>query len=191
MWLCISLKKIIYKFMNFKQWLLSEMPVISLQGKTVLADDKPLKEVDVDNIKNNIVFFRVPEDTRHIYETGTTWVYFLDSEESAEKMKAGHIPMLMVPQGTFSSGGNPITDVWKKRFAREGTEHILGILEGNTTEDEIYINMMTVRPKYKRNTINTKMIQFLQKIYPNAKLFFSDATPEGEKFINKYTKMEK
>ena len=66
--------------MNFKQWLLSEMPVISLQGKTVLADDKPLKEVDVDNIKNNIVFFRVPEDTRHNYETGTTWVYFLDSE---------------------------------------------------------------------------------------------------------------
>lgn len=174
--------------MNFKQWLLSEMPVISLQGKTVLADDKPLKEVDVDNIKNNIVFFR---ESRAWIAEGSTWVYFLDSEEAAQKMKSGNIEQLVIPQGSYRSGGNPITDVWKKKHAKDGTEHILGILEGNTTEDEIYINMMTVRPKYKKNTITTKMIQFLQKIYPNAKLFFSDATPEGKEFISKYTKIDK
>ena len=174
--------------MNFKEWLLTEMPVISLQGKTAFADDKPLKDVDVDNIENNIVFFRIPENTQSFYEAGTTWVYFMDSEESAEKMKAGKIPMLMVPQGTFYSGGSPITDVWKKQFAKEGTEHILGILEGNATEEEIYINMMTVRPKYKRNTINTKMINFVKKTFPNAKLSFSSPTPEGKKFISKYTK---
>ena len=64
--------------MNFKLWLLSEMPVISLQGKTVLADDKPLKEVDVDNVKNNIVSFQqATKSFRH--EAGATWVYFLDS----------------------------------------------------------------------------------------------------------------
>ena len=174
--------------MNFKQWLLSEMPVISMQGKTAFADDKPLKEVDVDNVKNNIVIFRIPENTPHIYEAGTTWVYFMDSEEAAEKMKAGEISMLIVPQGTFSSGGSPITDVWSKKFAKEGTEHILGILEGNTNEEEIYINMMTVRPKYKRNTINTKMIKFLQSEFPNAKVSFSSPTPQGKKFIDKYTK---
>ena len=174
--------------MNFKQWLLNEMPVISMQGKTAFADDKPLKEVDVDNVKNNIVIFRIPENTPHIYEAGTTWVYFMDSEESAEKMKAGEISMLIVPQGTFSSGGSPITDVWSEKFAKEGTEHILGILEGNTNEEEIYINMMTVRPKYKRNTINTKMIKFLQSEFPNAKVSFSSPTPQGKKFIDKYTK---
>jgi len=171
--------------MNFKQWLLNEMPVISLQGKTAFADDKPLKDVDVDNIKNNIVIFR---ETRpnSLFAEGTTWVYFLDSEESAKKMEAGEISMLMIPIGTFSSGGSPISDVWSKRFAKKGTEHILGILEGHTNEDEIYINMMTVRPKYKRNTINTKMIQFLQNHFPNAKLSFSSPTPEGKKFISKY-----
>ena len=171
--------------MNFKQWLLNEMPVISLKGKTVLADDKPLKEVDVDNIENNIVFFRETRP-RSLYPEGTTWVYFLDSEESAKKMEAGEISMLFIPQGTFYSGGSPITDVWKKQFAKEGTEHILGILEGHTNEEEIYINMMTVRPKYKRNTINTKMIKFLQNRFPNAKLSFSSPTPEGKKFISKY-----
>ena len=174
--------------MNFKEWLLSEMPVISLQGKTALADDSPLKEVDVDNIKNNIVFFRLDKDG--LWVKGTSWIYFMDSEESAQKMKAGEIPMLMVPQGTFSSGGSPISDVWSKRFAKKGTEHILGILEGNTNEDEIYINMMTVRPKYKRNTINTKMIQFLQNHFPNAKLSFSSPTEQGKKFISSYTKKD-
>ena len=173
--------------MNFKQWLLNEMPVISLQGKTVHADDKPLKDVDFGILKNNIVFFRIPENTRHLFEAGTTWIYFMDSEESARKMEAGQIPMLMIPQGTFSSGGSPITDVWKKRFSQDGTEHILGILFGNSNEEEIYINMMTVRPKYKRNTINTKMIQFLQSEFPKATLSYSSPTPEGKKFINKYT----
>ena len=176
--------------MNFKKWLLSEMPVISLQGKTAFADDSPLKEVDVDNIKNNIVFFRIPENIQSFYEAGTTWVYFMDSEESAEKMKTEKIPMLVVPQGTFSSGGNPIIDVWKKQFAKEGTEHILGILEGNTNKDEIYINMMTVRPKYKRNTITTKMIKFLESRFPKAKLYFSSPTEQGKKFISSYTKKE-
>jgi len=174
--------------MNFKLWLLSEMPVISLQGKTVLADDKPLKEVDVDNVKNNIVSFQ--QATKSIFhEAGAIWVYFLDSEESAKKMIAQQIPFLTVP--TIADGDDPITEVWKKRYAKKGTEHILGLLEGNANEKDIYINMMTVRPKYKRNTINTKMIQFLQSEFPNAKISFSSPTPEGKKFINKYTKIDK
>lgn len=172
--------------MNFKNWLLNEMPQISLQGKTVLADDQPLKQVDVDQLTNNIVIFRIPEDQQHFYKPGTTWVYFLDSEEAAQKMREGQIDMLVVPQGTSYSGGDPINDVWKKKFAKQGTEHILGFIQGFTNEDLINIQMMTVRPKYKRNTINTKMVQFLQKEFPNAKLSFEAPTPQGQKFIGKY-----
>ncbi len=174
---------------TFKEYieLLNEMPVISLRGKgkdsAVYADEEKLKEVDVEKLDDNIVFFR--QDTPSFLPEGSTWVYFMDSEESAKDMKAGKIPMLMVPQGTFMSGGSPITDVWSRRFAKAGTEHILGMIEGNTNEDTIYINMMTVRPKYKRNTINTKMIQFLQKQFPKAKVQFSSPTDQGKKFIEK------
>lgn len=170
---------------SFKEWLMVEMPLISMRGKEAYADEDVLRDVDVDQVQNNIVVFRIPESSEGgFFEPGTTWVYFMDSEESANKMKSGEIPMLTVPQGTFLSGGSPITDVWKKKFAKKGTEHILGIIEGNTKDDLIYINMMTVRPKYKRNTINSKMIQFLKKGFPNAELKFSDPTDEGKKFID-------
>lgn len=174
--------------MDFKNWILSEMPQISMQGKTVLANDQPLKQLNVDAIKDNIVIFRIPENTPHMFEPGTTWVYFLDSEEAADRMAAGEIPMLTVPQGTFYSGGDPINDVWKEKFAKKGTEHILGILEGYTDENQIYVKLMTVRPKYKRNTINSKMIQFLKEEFPKAEVTFSSPTPQGQKFIDAFQK---
>jgi len=193
--------------MKFKEWLLSEVPVISIgTNKSVLADDQPLKELDVDAIQNNLALFRVPpakEGTVGFFEDGKTWVYFLDSEESAQEMKDQKIPMLMVPQGTIHSGGSPITDIWKRRFFKkgtdepremtiggktkviEGTDKILGVIEGTTNDEVIYIDMMTVRPPFKRNSINTKMIQALKQDFPKAKIEFSRPTTQGQKFIGK------
>jgi hypothetical protein len=193
--------------MKFKEWLLNEIPVISIgTNKSVLADDQPLKELDVDAIQNNLVVFRVPppeEGKVSFFADGKTWVYFLDSEKSAQEMKEQKIPMLMVPQGTIHSGGSPITDIWKRRFFKkgsdepremriggrtkviEGTDKILGVIEGTTNDEVIYIDMMTVRPPFKRNTINTKMIQALRQDFPKAKIEFSRPTPQGQKFIDK------
>lgn len=165
--------------MNFKQWLLNEMPIISLQGKTVLADDKPLKDVDVDNIKNNLVFFRLDKDG--LWPKGTFWIYFMESEQSADDMKQGKIKMLQVPYRGIST-------IWTKKYATEGTEKILGYLHGVADEDAIRIDHMTVRPKYKQNTINSKMINLLKSRFPNAKIIFDSPTEQGKKFISKYTK---
>lgn len=100
---------------SFKTWL--EMPMISIgQDKRVMADDKPLKDLNVDSLANNIVLFRIPEGKRHIFRPGTTWIYFMDSEESAKEMEDGKIPMLVIPRGVVFGGGSPITDVWKSNF---------------------------------------------------------------------------
>lgn len=173
--------------MNFKSWLLNEMPLITLKGKTAYGDESALKDLDVETLSNNIVFFRQPEGNENYFiAPGSTWIYFMDSEESAQEMKEGKIPMLMVPRGAFMSGGNPITDIWAKKHAKPGTEKILGMIEGHTSEDKIYIDMMTVRPKYRRNSITTKMIQYAKRNFPNAKVTFSSPTPQGEKFINSF-----
>lgn len=166
--------------MNFKQWLYNEMPIISMQGKSVFADNQPLKELDVNSLKNNIVFFRIPKEQAGFFAEGTFWIYFMDSEESAKEMKEGKVKMLQVPM-------YGITDVWKKKHSEKGTESILGLLQGTATEKLIYIDKMTVRPKYKKNTINTKMIDFIKSKFPTAKVKFSTATEEGKEFINKYT----
>jgi ribosomal protein S18 acetylase RimI-like enzyme len=181
------------------------MPMISLsQDKRVMADDKPLKDLNVDDLANNIVLFRIPDGKRHIFAPGTTWIYFMDSEESAKEMEDGKIPMLVIPRGTVFGGGSPITDVWKKRFHQKGqdqprqrivgnkremisgTDKILGLIQGHSDEGKIYVDMMSVRPPYKRNSINTKMIQFIQQHFPKAELSYSSPTEQGKKFIKKY-----
>lgn len=175
------------KFDSFIQKILKEMPVINLQNKEVIGDGKPLKQLTVEDVSENIVFIRNDSDNS-FFPKGYSLIYFMDSAESAQKMKNGEIPYKMVPRGSFYSGGNPITDVWKKKFNLNGHQHILGLIEANVMPDLIYIDMMSVRPQYKRNSITTKMIGYIQSQYPDAKLEFSSPTDQGSKFIKSYKK---
>lgn len=194
--------------LNFKEFMLNEMPKISLIGKAVLADDKPLKELDVADLKDNIVVFRQPKKTMLLPE-GFTFVYFMDSKESADEMKEGKIPFLRVQVPNLASGfgggrSSPINDVWKPKMRSstgndeprvriekgkeklvKGTDKILGFLEGITKDDEIHVSIMTVRKPYQKNTITAKMIDALKKDFPSAKIKFDEPSDEGQKFIDK------
>lgn len=165
---------------------ISEMADILLKNKTVLADDKPLKSLKVVDVSDNIVFIRQP--TPSFFAEGYTLVYFMDSTESAQKLSKGEIPYLMFPKGNFYSGGSPITDVWKKKYQQPGHEHVLGMLEGNSMPDEIFIDYMSVRAPYRRNRINSLMIDIIKESFPDANVTFSDATTDGKKFIQAYNK---
>lgn len=171
------------KFDSFLNKLLLEMPQMTLApNKQVMAGDKPLEETPYLEVKENIVVLREHREGGFI-PFGYTLVYFMDTPEAAEQLKQGMIPYLIVPKGSFYSGGNPITDVWKKKFQQKGQEHILGLIEANTTEQEIYVDMMSVRKDYRRNTINAKMIQALKEMFPSAQVKFSSPTDDGRKFI--------
>lgn len=171
--------------------LLNELtPDIDVVGtgrdKTVMANNTPLKDLSVEDVRRNIVMFRNPTDT--IFPAGFTLVYFMDSEQAAQDMKDGKIPYLMVPRGTFHSGGSPITDIWKKAFQRPGTEHILGMVEANSNDENIFLDMVTVRPKYQKNTIAKKMVDIIVRNFPNATISHSSTTDKGEKFVKSYRK---
>jgi hypothetical protein len=182
--------------MQFKEWILKEefglqeMPKMSLVKKKVFADDVPLKTAKIDDIEKNIVIFRESRKNTFI-NYGATWVYFMDSEESAEDIKNGKIPMLMFPRGTWASGGSPITDIWKSRFARPGTEHILGVMEGNILENEIFVDMISVRAPWRRNHVATSMINVIKKNYPQAKVVYSSPTELGRKLFTSVPDSEK
>lgn len=164
-----------------------DTPDIELTGKTVMANNIPLKNLDLEVVKKNIVVFR-ESNPNSIFGEGFTLVYFMDSEQSANDMLNGKIPYLMVPRGTFGGGGNPITDIWKKQFQRPGTEHILGVFEGYTNDEQIFIDMITVRPKFQKNTIAKKIIDTIRKKFPNAKIEHSGTTDAGSKFMKSYKK---
>jgi hypothetical protein len=163
-----------------------ESPDISLTGKTAHINNVSLKDIPVEDVKENIVFLRNDQDG--FFPLGFTLIYFMDSSESAQKLKNGEIPYLMIPRATIHSGGSPITDVWKKKFQQPGTEHILGLVEAITNDETIFIDMISVRPKYQKNSIARKMIDMARKHFPDAKITHSSATPAGQKFNNSYKK---
>lgn len=166
---------------------LIESPDLALAGNVaVTPKGEKLRDLPQAATKENIVVIRQPTDNAFIAK-GWTLVYFMDSPASAQAMRKGELPYLLVPSGTGMHGGNPITDVWKRQFQKPGTQHILGLLQGHSDEGHIYIDMMSVRSKWQRNRINSLMIDALRKQYPEAKLSFSDATDKGRKFISSYT----
>jgi hypothetical protein len=176
-------------FDSFVNKILNESPTISFSDNIVKADDKPLKELPYVEVSENVVIIRQHNPNGFIPE-GWTMVYFMDSPQAAEQMKENKMSYLIFPKGTFYSGGSPITDVWKKKFQQEGHEHILGLIEGHTNNEEIYIDMMSVRKQYRRHSINTKMIEELKDLFPKAKVSFSSPTKEGSKFIKKFKENE-
>ena len=160
----------------------NESPMMNKKGSQALAGDKPLKGSSVTDVMGNIVVIRQPSDGGIIAE-GYTLVYFMDSDQAANAMAKGDIPYLMVPRGTFMGGGSPITDVWKKKFQKPGTEHILGLIEGHTDEKRIFVDMISVRPGWKRNHIAKLMIDRLKKSFKKAKVSTSTQTTDGEKLF--------
>jgi hypothetical protein len=164
---------------------ITESPLMTKKGTKALAGDEPLKGQSVEKVIGNIVVIRQPSSGGFFAE-GWTLVYFMDSEEAAEAMADGKIPYLMVPRATFKFGGSPITDIWKKKFQRPGTEHILGVVEGHSDENTIFIDMVTVRPGWKRNHIAKLMMDRLKKTFPNAKLTTSTQTHHGQKLFKSY-----
>ena len=161
---------------------IDEMANLSMREKIPYSGEVRLKDLPIDNIQENVVILR--NDKATFFPAGFTLVYFMDNDESVELMKKGSLPYLMVPRGTFYSGGSPITDIWKKKFQTPGTEHILGVLEGISNSEEIFVDMVTVRPGWQRNNIATSMVSALKKLFPKAKVTTSGQTDKGKKFFN-------
>jgi len=165
--------------------LLLEMPVISKRGTDVYADEELLKKMPLSAVKGNIVIFRQP--TESLFPAGFTLAYFMDSDESALAMKENKLPYKVVPERPRNDwNAAPIKDVWKKKFDK-GQEAILGLVQGITNDQEIYVDKMTVRPAYKKSSITRKLIDALKADFPNATVNFSGPTKEGAQFIQKYT----
>lgn len=178
--------------MSFIDKIISEFQISKVGGK-VMADDKQLRALTVEDVVDNIVFFREPNGNFMIAK-GRTWGYFMDSPQAAEDIKSGKIDMLMFPiVPRFNFDVAPITDIWKKKHSKKlnGTEHILAVFDGYTDENEIFVDKISVRPQYQKNHIATLMFNMLRKKWPTAKITITGTTNAGQEFVSKYAKVPK
>lgn len=178
------------KFNNYINQFLLEMPNLYIDGgdKRAYFDDESgnkmaLKDCTPEMLENNIVLFRVGEDNG-FFAKGYSLIYFMETEDSAKELIKGNIPYKIVPKGAM----NPIIDVWKND--RNGQKNILGLIEGNITEDLFYIDMISVRRIWQKNAIGKNMIKSVIRRYPNAKIETSSRTPVGKKFFDMLSKDE-
>lgn len=171
---------------TFHQYLL-ETEALLKKGKNVLVGDRPLKGLSLRDVKENIVIFHAKEDNM-LWSKGYTLVFFMDSDESAKKVGSGEYYYPMFPVKTTGNmfTVNPITDIWKRR-GTHGEKHTLGTIEAFVDEEQIYIDMLSVRPGFKMNHIASFMIDALKEEFPDRKkLWSSKRTEDGAKFFNMY-----
>ena len=179
---------------DFKQY--NERVNIVKKGKKLLTDDKPLKELKFEQVSGNICAY-IEQHGNFLFPKGKIYLYLFDSHEWSNKMAKGEVDLLMFPhRRRFDLHSSPIDDIWKKSRAKnlKGVEHIIGAVEGQLYEPSeedpekiVMIQMMSVRPGFKGNRVNSFMVDSLQERFGNEyKLAFEDPTADGLEFIAKY-----
>jgi len=174
---------------------INEMADISRKGKKVFVDDKLMKELDYEVLEDNSVFFYNDKDN-FMYSGGKFWLYIVSDTKWVKDYEKGESDMLMFPIRTRMNAFRvaPITDVWKKTHTKntKNADLIIGIIEGfhDQKTGNLYIEMMSVRPAYKRNSLNAKMMDLLTKgtkTLAGTTVVWEDPTADGLEFIKKYS----
>lgn len=163
------------------QEFITEMAQITKKGTKLTVDGTPLKNIKTSDIDDNIMFWR-NDKANFMFEEGFSMLWFLDDDAYKKDFNGDNL--LFFPRGGFSFDASPITDIWKKNKPIQ--KHIIGCIQADTSENQIFVDMMSVRSGYMKNGINKHMINALVSIFPNAVLKFSKPTKMGQEFINKY-----
>lgn len=172
--------------LTFKEF--NERALITKDKGKVFADGKPLKKLNVEAMEDNMAFMHIPEGIPFFNKPkGFTMVWFLDSDEFVKKLENGEADPLFFPPGRmYDFNSAPISDIWKIKDSKP----FIGAIEAYVKEEEILIKMMSVRPGFKKNHINSMMIDLLKNQFPNKKIIYWHPTDDGKKFMKKYNKTD-
>lgn len=168
----------------------NEMAMITRKGKKVYVDDKKLlKDTTIEELDLNIAIIYMEKET-FFTPPGKFWLYFTTDPKWSEDYKEGKSDILMFPiRRRFDFQSSPITDVWKKKHTKDlrNVDFIVGIVEGVIEKDKAYIEMMSTRAGYKRNTINKKLLDAIKEWKPELSFIWEDPTVVGLEFIKHYS----
>ena len=172
---------------------LNEMADIQKNGNKLSVDGTPLKNMNLEDINENMIYWR-NDKGNYIFDEGYTMVWFVKDDATKAALLEKNELLVFFPKASFgfgSAGTGPIHDIWKSKQRLNPAEKqiqkgIIGAIEAHTDPNIIYIEMMSVRKGYMKNGINNLMIKQLIAQFPNAVLKFSNPTKEGLGFIKKY-----
>jgi len=74
-------------------------------------------------------------------------------------------------------GANPLVYLWRNKKSP-----VVGVIEARWWRGGICVEMMAVRPKFRRQGVNTSMMNVLRGL-TNGKIVFDNPTIQGSRFI--------
>jgi GNAT superfamily N-acetyltransferase len=142
---------------------------------------------------NDIVLYHEKKGN-WLFAKGNFYAWLYDEDGVGKKIESGEYDFIMFPP---MGKGSPFSDkyvppllmVWNKPYQKKfkGAEHLIGIVQGFYDEDknEIFIDMMTTNPKYRRQGINAHLIKSVREALgvPKENVIFDKPTKEGTKFM--------
>ena len=111
-------------------------------------------------------------------------VYMLEDSDSvpmARELLAESFPIF--PRVRMGWGPGTIDMFWKSRGNGKFLKLIVGAVQLYTKDGKLVITHMSVRPKWRRNRVNTLMIDAVADRHPELEIVFDDPTDMGKSFM--------
>jgi GNAT superfamily N-acetyltransferase len=167
---------------------------LTKRGKTVYVesgdDSIPLRELPLAAARKNLIvgvgpFGPVGEV--YGYHRNTHVLYFLQDgadRPALRKMVQLSDIIAMFPRRRRAMFGPGTLDMfWQNPKTKALTKLLAGAVQYVVLGKEVMITHMSVRPKWRRNGINTLMIEAIEATNPGKPLVYEDPTDMGKKFM--------
>lgn len=158
----------------------------------MVADSK--KKIEEMSLKEADPYMSIwhNEKANFFFPKDMIYIWFYDYKDAGKKLSTDEYDPMLFPPGYWGQRTPPLMQVWTKGYQKKvrGSEHILGVIQGYLKDGDLNIQMMTVKPTYRRNKINSLMVRTLKKEFNPKKVIFLDTTKMGKSFegSGKYAK---
>jgi len=172
-------------------------PLLDKREKTVYFGDRPLKEVaylteiiESEFSENVMIVGPFGKGLAQVFgfHENTYILYFLINPDDRpilkEMIQTEKLPIFPMRRPVYGAG--TIDMFWKSN--RKFTNKIAGAVQLITDDkrENLVITHMAVKPKWRRQGLNTLMIRIVEQEWPHNEIIFDEPTGEGLKFHKSY-----
>lgn len=165
---------------------------LTKRGKTVYvesaADSIPLRQLPPEVAYKELIVAVGPfGPTAEFfgYDRNTYVLYFLqdsaDLRALTEMARSGDIAIF--PRRRAIGGPGTLDMFWKNSETKALTKLLAGAVQYIVLDNKVIITHMSVRSKWRRNGLNTLMIEVIEAAHPGKSLVYEDPTDMGKKFM--------
>jgi hypothetical protein len=168
-------------------------PELTRKGKKIYAGEEEFKTIastKPGSLIENVALLRIPEAYSHFTgfdKPNLIMIWLLDSPEEVLKVKKGkrQLAFFNPPRVSFTEA--TIDSIFEKG---DQSKNIVGGVLASVQGDHLEVLMMATRNGYKRNAVNTFLVNRLKEITKAVDVSFHEVTDDGREFEKAYNRVD-